>query len=70
MQKKITEMVNKISSEGVECIIRHPGFQSVCLSPWVLETAYYGYRQHYSGHAIEGATNEYVSQSHKMKNRI
>ena len=31
--KEITEMINKISSEGVECIILHPGFQSVCLSP-------------------------------------
>ena len=39
--KEITEMVNKISSEseGVECIILHPGFQSVCLSPWDIEHA-------------------------------
>ena len=41
--QRITEMVNKISSEGDECIILHSGFQSVCLSPWGLETAYYGY---------------------------
>ena len=41
--KEITEMVNEISSEGDECIILHPGFQIVCLSQWVLETAYYSY---------------------------
>ena len=40
--KEITEMVNKISSKGVECISLHPGVQSVCLSQLVLETAYYG----------------------------
>ena len=58
--KEIPQIVNKLSSEGVECIIVHPGFESVCLSIWVLETAYYSYRQHYGAHAIEGAPNEYV----------
>lgn len=58
--REITQMVNKKSPEGVECITLHPGFQSVCLDPWVLETAYYSYRQHYGENAVEGATNEYV----------
>lgn len=30
-----------------KCITEHPGFVSVCLDPWVLEMAYYGYRRQY-----------------------
>ena len=51
-------MVNKRCPEGVGCNILHPGFESVCLDPWVRETAYYSYRQHYGEHAVEGVTNE------------
>ena len=29
----------------MSCITEHPGFQSNCLDVWVLETAYYAYRQ-------------------------
>ena len=58
--REITQMVNEKSPEGLGCITLRPGFQSVSLDPWVLETAYYSYRQHYSEHAVEGATNEYV----------
>ncbi|WAR06398.1 hypothetical protein MAR_021767 [Mya arenaria] len=31
----------------IECIIDHPGFGTVCLDRYVLETAYYQYRQQY-----------------------
>ena len=31
--------------EQLDCIADHPGFASVCLDVWVLETAYYQYRQ-------------------------
>ncbi len=39
--KEISQMMNKMSPEGVGCITLHPGFQSVCLNPWVLQTAMY-----------------------------
>ena len=29
----------------MKCITEHPGFQSTCLDIWVLDTAYYAYRQ-------------------------
>ncbi|CAH3128123.1 unnamed protein product, partial [Pocillopora meandrina] len=29
----------------ISCITEHPGFQSICLDFWVLETANYAYRQ-------------------------
>ena len=32
------------------CIIGHPGFQTVCLDPYVLQTAYFAYKQHYGHH--------------------
>ena len=28
-----------------ECITQHPGFRTVCLDIWVLQTAYFQYRQ-------------------------
>ena len=57
-RKSHMQILNKTSSEGVGCITLHPGFQGVCLNPWVLETAYYSYQQHYGEHAVEGAINE------------
>ncbi|XP_062580834.1 uncharacterized protein LOC134242727 [Saccostrea cucullata] len=36
---------NELTKKDFICITSHPGFQSVCLDPWVLETAYYAYRQ-------------------------
>ena len=56
--REIVQMANRVSSHKVECIISHPGFRSVFLDPWVLETAYYTYRQHYGDNAVEGAINE------------
>ncbi len=51
--KEINQVGNvTAATEGVECIIHHSGFQTVCLDPWVLRTAYYG------ENAVEGATNE------------
>ena len=34
-------------SSAISCIIDHEGFHSVCLDVWVLQTAYFNYRQHY-----------------------
>ena len=62
---EITEMMNKRSTEEVGCITLHPGFQSVCLNTWVLQTAYYSYRQQYGENAIEGAI-----QANTLKPRV
>ena len=56
--REVYEVVSKTSSAGVDCIILHPGFETVCLDVWVLQTAYYSYRQHYGENAVEGAMNE------------
>lgn len=44
------------------CITAHPGFNSICLDVWVLQTAYYTYRQQH-GSLNEEFTNEYVHVS-------
>lgn len=34
-------------AEAPVCITQHPGFQAVCLNRWVLQTAWYQYKQQY-----------------------
>ena len=39
--------INALDDSSIQCITEHPGFSSVCLNIWVLQTAYYQYQQHY-----------------------
>ena len=55
---EINQVMAKRLAEDVGCITLHPGFQAVCLNPWVLQTAYFTYRQQYGGSAVEGPMNE------------
>ena len=36
------------------CITQNPGFNAVCLNPWVLQTAWFQYKQQYGANAYEG----------------
>nr|XP_054750580.1 uncharacterized protein LOC129256384 [Lytechinus pictus] len=57
--KEIPEVVHKMDSFNggeLDCITNHPGFEGVCLNPWVLETAYFHYRQQYGGGGRNDAT--------------
>ena len=56
---KILEKMSKLEVP-VNCITEHPGFDGVCLNVWVLQTAYYQYRQHYDTTASSTALHEYV----------
>ena len=46
-----------VEAEGLAeppvCITQHPGFHAVCLNRWVLQTAWYQYKQQYH-EAYEG----------------
>ncbi|XP_070552819.1 P2X purinoceptor 7-like [Ptychodera flava] len=56
---KVNEEVDKwvsTSRQSCDCITEHPGFDAVCLNPWVLRTAYRQYRQHYG--TLDGPTHE------------
>ncbi|KAK7090527.1 hypothetical protein V1264_010311 [Littorina saxatilis] len=52
--QEIPEMESLTVSTGVGCITDHPGFRSVCLDHYVLETCYHWYNQQY-GRAIQDA---------------
>ena len=48
--QEIPEVKAKLDSygdENVTCISQHPGFATGCLDVYVLEIAYYEYRQRY-----------------------
>ncbi|XP_061902331.1 P2X purinoceptor 7-like [Entelurus aequoreus] len=46
--RELDAVARTMEEERVEtCIIDHPGFPSVCLDEWVLQTAYYAYEQQY-----------------------
>ena len=47
--QEIGEMMDKMSENDTEisCITNHEGFEPVCLNRWVLQTAYFVYRERY-----------------------
>ena len=59
---EISSKIEQYNKEGtttnhVTCITDHPGFRTVCLDRYVLETAYFQYRQQYGDVAV-GSENE------------
>ena len=59
---EISQVWQKVEDQRPEiqmsCITEHPGFQSNCLDVWVLEAAYYAFRQQYG--ADNHTAHEYV----------
>ena len=45
--KSVEAKEEKDTKEVPVCITQHPGFHAVCLNKWVLQTAWYQYRQQY-----------------------
>lgn len=45
--------------EDIKCIIDHPGFPAACLNTYVLQIAYYQYRQQYREDIAD--SSEYVN---------
>jgi len=45
-----------------DCITNHPGFQAICLNPFVLQVAWLSYKQHYA--------NAYEGPDHKKYRHI
>lgn len=44
--QQMTDMLQDIDSD-ISCITQHEGFEAVCLNVWVLQAAYFNYRQQY-----------------------
>ena len=56
---RVTDTIGELELEQeLNCITEHPGFEPVCLNTYVLQTAYFQYRQQY-GLEMENS-NEYV----------
>ncbi|XP_063962155.1 uncharacterized protein LOC135155818 [Lytechinus pictus] len=58
---KVVEKMEEYKEEfgedqALRCITEHPGFQTVCLDRWCLETAQFHYLQQYGGRARWDAT--------------
>ena len=47
--QELEKMIDKMSENDTEvnCITNHEGFEAVCLNWWVLQTAYFVYRERY-----------------------
>ena len=63
---EIPEVFNKnigIEGDVPTCIVDHPGFVPVCINEFVLETAWYQYKQQYS-------VSTYDGPPHKLKRHI
>ena len=45
-------MQSLLEEAEVNCIVEHPGFESVCLNPWVLETAFNAFKQYHRSEAM------------------
>ena len=57
---EVDRVMNKMEEEELEgCITTHPGFQTVCLDRFVLQTAYFQYREQY-GNMAQNQVHEYV----------
>jgi hypothetical protein len=63
VKAKNAEAVQIESIEQPSCITDHPGFKAVCLNVWVLQAAWYQFRQQYGDKAFEGP-------DHKQKRHI
>jgi len=57
---EIARVVDKLEGTGAPCITEHEGFNAVCLNIWVLQTAFYQYKQQYGKQSEKLGLNEYV----------
>ena len=59
--KEIDSIVSKIeeaNDPSVVCITKHPGFESVCLNEWVLQAAYFQFRQEHGTTSAPSSMHE------------
>lgn len=58
--REVDEVVRKIEENDteVDCITSHEGFQAVCLNRWVLQAAYFAYRERYGSDSEDRPIHE------------
>ena len=57
---EIALVVDKLEGTGALCITEHEGFNAVCLNIWVLQTAFFQYKQQYGRHSEKLELNKEV----------
>ena len=57
---EVNKIMDKLAEDNIDesCITLHPGFSDVCLSVWVLQTAYSTNKQHNSNSSLPSSINE------------
>ena len=58
--QEMEPITQKMAEDNIQeqCIVLHPGFPHVCLNVWVLQAAYFNYRQHYGTGTLPHLINE------------
>ena len=56
----ISKVVSRMEETGTSCITESEVFDAVCLNQWVLQTAYYQYRQQYGRYSESESIHEHV----------
>lgn len=51
---KVIQVMDENPELNCTCICEHPGFHALCLNPYVLQVAYYQYRQNYGERPEQG----------------
>ena len=64
--EEIPQTQEKKECEEVSCITLHPGFASVCLDVWVLQTAYFSLRQEYGSTLLKIGCYPNTPLSHEI----
>ena len=61
--EQVSNTVEQFTAD-IQCITEHEGFEPVCLNVWVLQAAYFSYRQQYGTPDVQGQPlHEYVPDS-------
>ncbi len=58
---KVVAKMGETEDEPASCITRHPEFEGMCLNVWVLQAAYYQYRQEHGMDSLPASMHEYAN---------
>ena len=58
--REVERFMEKMQEDNIDqqCVTLHPGFSAVCLNTWVLQAAYFNYRQKYGTEGLSPYVNE------------
>ena len=57
---RIVEEIGEANDTAVTCITGHPAFEGVCLNVWILQAAYFQYRQEHGSSSLPPSFHKYA----------